>query len=199
MKMDAVKQPAKGTKRRTTHVEPISYETLLSRLTDKDRGTLERQIASYDAKAGHKPARRWRQLACLLMTLAPLPGKITSGHTMRFYIPDGKYRKQVYALQGMPDGTIVVYAPDVVEQAIGARHLRAVTGVPNRYRLPAFPQTLEIDALDGKTPNPDPVFKDMTGWNRKAIRMTLSPTATDEQLAAVEHLCTLAAEEWAGE
>jgi hypothetical protein len=44
----------------------------------------------------------------------------------------------------------------------------------------------------------DPVYKDMTGWNRRAISITLPPSATEVQCQAAEQLCALAAADWAG-
>lgn len=181
-----------------TLVRPMDYDALLGCFSDKDRSTFERQLATFELKQGAAPAQRWKRLAQVLMTLAPNPAKISSGHAMQFYIPDGKYRKQVFALHGLADGTVAVYAPDVLAEAISEGFLRKTSDEGNQYRLPDFPQTLEIEPLDGKTPNPDPVYKDMTGWNRKAIRLNLPPSATEEQLAAVEYLCNLAAADWAG-
>ena len=48
-----------------------------------------------------------------------------------------------------------------------------------------------------KTPGPEFFYKDMTGWNRKAICVTLPAMASEAQVRAVENLCALAATEWA--
>jgi hypothetical protein len=54
-----------------------------------------------------------------------------------------------------------------------------------------------IEALDRDSVNPGVHFKDMVGWNRRALRVTLAPTASPEQLAAAEMLCGLAARSFA--
>jgi hypothetical protein len=177
---------------------PMKYAALLATLGEKDRGSLERQITAFDGKAGAPAADRWRRLACVLRTLAPGPVKLAGSNAMQFFIPDGKYRKQVFAMQATGEGSFLVYAPDVVAEAVrkglvsGLGH--ALEG--NIYRVGKSDETLVIDLLDGKTPNPDAFFKDMTGWNRKAIRITLPAKPSDGQARAVEQICALAAGQW---
>jgi hypothetical protein len=176
----------------------MDYATLLAGFSEKERQSYERQILAYETKLGAGSAEHWRRLTCVLKTLAPASAKLSSSHTVQFFVPDGKYRKQVFALHGAEDGTLMVYARDVLADAIRAgifaKPQRAENG--NAYRVSGSGETLLIDALDGKTPNPDVYYKDMTGWNRKAIRITLPAQASDAQIGAVESLCTLAAMEW---
>jgi len=56
---------------------------------------------------------------------------------------------------------------------------------------------LGIDSLDRTTTDPAVHFKDMIGWNRKALRITLPPAASAAQVKAVEKLCVIAAEQFA--
>ena len=42
--------------------------------------------------------------------------------------------------------------------------------------------------------NPAAHFKDLTGWNRKALRITLPPSASPAQVEAAELLCAIAAQ-----
>jgi hypothetical protein len=177
----------------------MDFSTLLSKLGDKDRQTLERQMLACETKLGVEPAEQWRRLACALMTLSSPMAKFCGSHAIQFFIPDGKYRKQVFALHALGDGALAVYAPNVLEEAarVGLLEKRRRAEADDLiHRLAQSDETLTIDALDGKTPNPDVFYKDMTGWNRKAICITLPPKASDAQLAAVEQLCALAAAQW---
>lgn len=182
--------------------KPIDYATLLAQFGEKYRQNVEKQVLAYETKLGHVAAERWRRLACLLMTLAPQPPKLTGMHTMQFFIPDGKYRKQVFALHAVGDGTLAVYARDILAEAmrtgILAKPRHSDGDIANTYPLPPSGDTLVIDALDGKSCNPSPFYKDMTGWNRRAICMTLPPDASDVLIQAVERVCNLAAKEWVG-
>lgn len=185
-------------KKPPAQVTPMKYEALLAGLGDRDRGSLERQISAYEAKCGAASAERWRRLACVLRSLAPGPAKLGGSNSMQFFIPDGKYRKQVFALQALSTGEIAVYVPDVLAEAIA--HGILVEGkrdqTSNTYRLSETPDLLAIDALSAKTPNPDLFYKDMTGWNRKALRLTLPSRPSDAQIKAVEQICALAARAW---
>jgi len=181
-----------------TPFEAMNYAKLLSTLGDRDRAALERQIGTYEGKLGTAAGELWRRFACMLRTLASGGTKLSGANAMQFYIPDGKYRKQVFAMQALASGELTVYVPDVRAQAARAGILgRHTPAEENRYRLGKGNELLMIDALDGKSPNPEAFYKDMTGWNRKAIRVTLPANPSKEQIQATEQLCVLAAEEWA--
>lgn len=178
--------------------EPVTYERLLSGLGDRDRATLERYVSAYEEKLGERAAERWRGLACALMTLAPTGVKLAGPHVMQFYVPDGPYRKQVFVLQALVGGGFSVYAPDVIEEAVAAG---MVTGnLPledaTTYHLAQNHGKMAIEAIDGKTSSLDGFCKGMTGWNRKAMRMTVPAHASDDQINATKQLCALAAMEW---
>ena len=66
----------------------------------------------------------------------------------------------------------------------------------NSYRLPNGVDSIKVDQLDGKTANPSPFYKDMLGWNRRAIRITLPATANTAQVKAAETLCAIGAKKW---
>ena len=55
---------------------------------------------------------------------------------------------------------------------------------PGTFRIAAGKETLAVERMDGKVSNPAPFFKDMLGWNRRAIHITLPNTATDAQADA---------------
>ena len=50
---------------------------------------------------------------------------------------------------------------------------------------------MAIDRLDGKTENAAAFFKDMLGWNRRALRVLLPVSASASQISAVESLCAM--------
>jgi len=51
-----------------------------------------------------------------------------------------------------------------------------------------------IHRLDKTSLNPAAHFKDMTGWNRKALRIVLPPSPSPAQIEATELLCAIAAQ-----
>ena len=54
------------------------------------------------------------------MTLSPHAAKLVGKQTVQFYVADGKYRMQVFALEDLQDGNITVYCPDVLTEAVEA-------------------------------------------------------------------------------
>jgi hypothetical protein len=63
----------------------------------------------------------------------------------------------------------------------------------NSFRLSDAGQTITIEPLDAKTMNQPPFYKDMTGWNRKAICVVVPALANEAHMAATERIATLAA------
>ena len=186
---------------KTNLLATMDYETLLSRLVVKDKQRFEAQVTNAETKVSPTMAERWRRLSCVMFTLAPNPPKLTGVHTVQFYIPDGKYRKQMFALHALEHGALAVYLPNVLVAAQRMGIVIPVKPAPadgtSNYRVIASGESITIDALDTNTPNPEFFYKDMTGWNRLAVRVTLSALASDAQLTATEQLCALAALEWA--
>ena len=104
-----------------------------------------------------------------LHRLAPLPVTTVGQHAVQFFIADGKYRMQVFALEDARDGRLMVYLPDILAKA----------------RRPGPPGGAQPESLDSaNTPNPSPHIKHMLGWNRKAVRITLPTRATSQQVYA---------------
>ena len=132
-----------------------------------------------------------------MMTLAPHAAKLVGKQTVQYYVADGKYRMQVFALEDLQDGNLTVYCPDVLADAVEAGLLAPLTvtdpGGTGSYGIVGTSDALRIDALDRDSLNPAVHFKDMVGWNRKALRLTLPPTASAEQVAAAELVCAIAA------
>jgi hypothetical protein len=184
-------------------LEPMDFQTLVSRLSAKDRHCVDRQILARENSDVFGLAERWKKLACTLLSLAPGLVKLSGLHTMQFYIADGKYRKQVFALHALPDSAIAVCIPDVLENAIKAGLLvRPVQSgkkgeESNLYGIGKTDQTLTVDIVSGTTLDPQIFYKDMTGWNRRALCITLAGDSTPAQVRAADDLCRFAAIAWA--
>jgi hypothetical protein len=165
---------------------------------EKCREAFERQSKACEDKLPSGVRQRWRRLAQLMIGLAPaLPKASGSSTAMQFYIPDGPYRKQVFALHVRKDGSLAAYTGDVLKDACQTGLLvRPPRGAAaNAYRI-ADGESLVIDAIDGRTPNQEPFYTAMTGWNRRAICIMLPVSASAAQLASAESLCTLSAAAW---
>lgn len=168
----------------------------------KDRTNVERHLAAIDAEPDAAHGRLWRRVATTLRKLAPLAVQTVGQHAVQFFVADGKYRMQAFALEDQRDGKILVYLPDVLEEAEKKRVLGASTQTGEageaEYAVRGSKGVkLRIDALDANnTPNPAPHYKHMLGWNRKALRLTMLTTAGDAEISAAEALCALAAKRW---
>lgn len=171
-------------------------DEMLSRASVKDRTAIEKHLAFCDADSDPRHGTIWRRLAGLLGVLAPLPVRICGPHALLFSIPDGKYRKQVFALEDKRDGLIVVYLPDVIAKAVREKLLAKVE---DYYTLPGsrWPFARPLNAIN--SPEAPDHVKNMLGWNRKAISLTLHINDPEnDQLDTAEALCQLSAKEWAG-
>ncbi len=190
--LDAARQSVSG---------PKNIEAFLAKAGARDRVNIERHLAACDAEADPKHGTLWRRLACTLGTLAPQSIQTGGQHSVQFFVADGKYRMQAFALEDPLDGTVFLYAPDVIGDAVKSSLLTERNGSADGPRVYAVRgskgETIVLDALTASnTPNPPPHVKHMLGWNRKAIRITLPHNATEAQIAAAEKLCTLAARRW---
>jgi hypothetical protein len=171
-------------------------EAFLERLSAKSRTAIDKYLATLD-ETNRAHAAVWRRLAILLAKLAPDALETSGQAAVQFFVADGKYRMQAYALEDLRDGNLSVYMNDVVDRAVQAGILKGPPdGDPPAYRIKG-PQkhSLRVDTLTaantGAAPN---YYRHMLGWNRKAIRVTLSTSfTTSEHLSAVETLCQLAA------
>ena len=175
------------------------YQALLARAGAKDRASIERHVAACDAEDGPAHGALWRRIAARLGTLAPLPVTTLGQHAVLFFIPDGKYRMQVFALEDKRDGQLSVYVPDVLAEA-AKKKILGKSVEENKYAIPgAGKQTLEVHAMDAaNTPEPPQHVKNMLGWNRKALRVVLPTTeAKSAGVTALESLAILASKAWA--
>jgi hypothetical protein len=177
----APEKPAKPT-------EPLKmdYDGFLAKLTPKDRLNIERHITAIEELSTKGHARLWKRLAVAMMSMAPHSAKANGQQSMQFYIQDGKYRMQIFALEDLRDGSVHVYAADAIDEATkgGLFAKSKPSDEPNELRLNGTTDTLNVERLDGKVSNPAPFYKDMLGWNRRAIHITLPTIATDAQIDA---------------
>lgn len=165
--------------------KPVDLDALLAKAGQRDRANVEKHLAAVDP--AH--ATLWRRLMRSLATLAPLAIQTVGQAAVQFFIADGKYRMQVFALEDASDGHLILYTPDVYDEA---RKLKLIPAEGDEHAV-------FIEQLTGaNTPNPSPHFKNMLGWNRKALRIVLPINATDEQIETAEHIAGLAARSWAG-
>ncbi len=178
-----------------TLTRSLPYEELLEKLSAKDRNTAEKHLlACVNGEGGERHAAVWRRLACTMTMLAPHAVKFGAGQSMLFFVPDGPYKMQVFALQDARDGQINVYCGNVLEEAVSTGLLK-----PGRkpgddeltpYAIQGGDERLLIEQLSGEDDLPT-FSKHLVGWNRKAVRINLPSTATDAQLEATEQLCAL--------
>ena len=189
-----------------------SMEAFLSGIGAKDRLNIEKHLTAVDAEGGPGHGRAWRQIATALRRLAPHAVQTVGQQVVQFFIADGKYRMQVFTLEDRRDGTLLVYLPDVLTEAVRAKVLAkpaagrgaagdddAAAGVQAvDYPIVAKKgEMLAVEALTGtNTPDPPAHVRHMLGWNRKALRVKIPAVAAPAQAAAVEALCELAARAW---
>ena len=204
----------------TDATETVDYESFLARLGVRDRQTIERHVAACETEATGEHARLWRRLACLLASLASQPGADTrakDGRTSRqfgvqtagqkavqFFAPDGKYRRQIFALEDLRDGAIVVYTVDALDAALRAGALRGpirkedgvavyeVCGCDGNATVTIEPITA---ANVGSAPD---YYRHMVGWNRTALKVSMQITGDEGRLRALNVLYSLAARQATG-
>ena len=172
----------------------MKFDEVLEKLGPKDRLNAERHLAACDSRH----ADLWKRVVSDLMSLAGHAAKLNGQQSAQFYVADGKYRMQVFALEDKRDGKITIYSANVLDEAekAGIFSGKREEGDNVMLKIAGTQEELEIEELDGRTNNPAPFYKDMLGWNRKAIRIMLPTGATDKQVGAVEDLCAISAKRW---
>jgi len=173
-------------------VGTLSFESFLEMLNPKDRVNAQKHVAICETNSAPCHAILWRELVCSLMALAGHSAKLNRNPpSAQFYVVDGKYRMQVFAIEDEQQGELRVYCGDVLDQAI-KNGILVVEGNVEQIiacRTTDSGERITIERLDCESINPAACFKDMVGWNRKAIRVTLPITASPSQVAAVKSLC----------
>ena len=174
------------------------FDAFFSRLDAGGRANVDRHLAACENDATRDHIRLWKRLAGFLAKLTPHSIRITGQRAIQFYIADGKYRLQLFALEDMRDGKLSLYAADAVDAALRAGILLPAPREDHATTYPlgeASDQYLKIESLSAATTTSAPeYYKHLLDWNRKAIRITMSTTASPAQVRVVESLCTLAAQ-----
>lgn len=177
-----------------------SYEAFFDRLDSSGRSNVDRHLAACQAEPTHEHVRLWKRLAAFLASLTPHSIRTTGQKAVQFYVADGKYRQQLFALEDMRDGKLSVYAVDALEAATRAGLFRPRADSPDQgstYVLCDYPdEYLRIETLTAATTTSAPdYYKHLLGWNRKAVRISIPTNATPAQILVVEGFCTIAAEQ----
>ena len=174
-----------------------AYDAFLDKLGDRDRLNVQRHVAFCETEPTDVHERSWKRIASSLSQLAPLTPSTTGQRAVRFFVADGKYRLQLFALEDLRDGNLVVYANDKLDAALesGLVHqgLIATDDEALVYEIGAAPgDTLRIERLTarGTTSAPD-YYKHMLGWNRRAMKITLPLPARPATIQALLALCVL--------
>src|SRR5947209_15758564 len=98
----------------TADFVPMDYDAFLAKLTPKDRLNVERHVAAVEEQSTRAHAKLWKRMAAAMMTLASHSAKANGQQSMQFYVQDGKYRMQVFAMEDLRDGKIHLYATDAL-------------------------------------------------------------------------------------
>jgi hypothetical protein len=174
------------------------FDDFVRRLSVKSKAAVEKHVESCEADANLRNGDLWKRIAGGLGTLAPFAIETVGQHAVKYHIPDGKYRQQVFALEDARTGTLVVYIPDILAKAADRKLLTpASPGDAQTYIVgdnSADRIHLEIVTAESKDITH---CKAMLGWGRRALRTTLGVNATEKEIRTVERLCELAAEAWA--
>ncbi len=178
---------------------PEDYDDFLSTLGDRDRQNLERHVAFCNEESGGGAhARLWKRLALALARLAPRAAQTVGQRAVRYYVTDGKYRQQIFALEDLRDGKIAIYTGDVLAAALRAKVIRGPVSSEDTVEVYETggepPATLTIERLTtAKTTGAPEYFKHMLGWNRTALKLVVPVDAGPALVHAVEAICALSA------
>jgi hypothetical protein len=194
---------AKVASAKSAELVKPDFETFLAALSARDRLNIERHIAVCDAEPSADHAKLYKKLVCTLAGLAPQAVRTTGQRAIQFFMQDGKYRVQVFALEDLCDGNVFIYMNDALESALseGVFRRRAKTdGEASLYEIAEQPGAfLRIERLNSaNTVEAPDYYRHMLGWNRKALKLTLPSNASAGQLRAAEAMCVLAARKTAG-
>ena len=177
---------------------PRGFDDFMARVSGSGRTAVERHLAACDKDMAHDHVQLWKRLVGLLGRLTPEAAPVAAARGVRFYVPDGKYKLQVFAVEDLRDGKLAIYLDDT--RPIAFRE-GVLTGHPaaDSHLYPIGGGKAEDDRLSvelltaaGTTSAPD-CYKHMLGWHRSAIRVTLDTGSTAGQVRAAEAMCMIAA------
>jgi len=181
-----------------TRTSPDAFEAFLSTLGERDRRNFRNHLTACEAEDDSRRATLWKRLACFLGSLAGKPARTTGKRAVQFFVADGHYLMQMFALEDPHDGTVAVYTPDALEAAVASGVLRGPVGAEGDalfYEAGGLPGiNLKIEVLSAaKTVDAPEYYRHLLGWKRRALKVTLPAAASPAQIQACEALCRLAA------
>jgi len=176
-----------------------NFEAFLTRLGQKGLAAIERHMDLCEADAVQGYGRWWKRIAGMLGRLAPHAIETAGHQAVKFHIPDGKYRQQVFALEDTGTGMIYIYLPDVLASALSKKIIKTVGPDGVTYTSGTDAQTqVELEVMTSDAKEVPPFCKPMLGWGRRAIKMKVPVNAEEKQVRVAEKLCELAAQSWEG-
>jgi hypothetical protein len=173
-------------------VPATTFASVMEKAPGKDRANLQRHLDSLSADH----AKTWKAVVALLGGLAPHALQAVGKESIRFFVEDGRYKFQLYALEDISDGQLRVYLPNVIDEAVKKKVL-APSGVPGEFTAKGATRggpTLRVEALDANnTVDAPPHYKYMLGLGRKALRVMLPAVGGAAHVELLGELCALAA------
>jgi len=171
------------------------FDRLQARLTPKARASVTKHLDIVSGSAELGFGECWKRLVGMLGRLAPDLVE-AAGTSLKFSIVDGKYRRQVYALDDQRKGLIQIYLPDIMAAAQKA----GLVGIAEGGTIAVkgdIKTRIPLDVITADTKDIPDCCKPMLGWGRKALRIEIGVAGEEKQVRMIEKLCALAAETWA--
>ena len=100
--------------------KPAELDEFLAKLAARDRQNVDRHLLAADAEPEPDHAKLWRRMARSIFTLSPHAVTTIGQQALLFFIADGKYRMQVFAVEDPRDGRLLIYTGDVIKEAVKA-------------------------------------------------------------------------------
>ena len=183
-------QPKETKETRVT--APRTFNEAFDKVSPKDRANLQKHLDAMGSMP-HAFTDTWKGLVLTLAQHAPHACQTVGTEAVRFFVQDGTYKLQLFALEDKLTEPIRVYLPNVLEDALRTK-LLARTPAPNGYAVAGDAgEPVLIDELDASTTIDAPVhFKFMIGLNRKALRVTLPGRDRPALVKLISAMCDLA-------
>jgi hypothetical protein len=172
-----------------------AFETFLAPMGERDRRNIRKHVATCEGDTSRDHLTLWTRLALWLSGPGGKWVKTTGSRAVQFFVADGNYRIQTFALEDLRDGIISIYLPDALEAAVTAGILVGPVSPADAelYQaggLPGMNVRVEVLSASSTVDAPE-YYRNLLGWNRKALRITLPTNAGRAQVDACEALCAL--------
>jgi hypothetical protein len=173
------------------------FDALLETVGEGNKHNIEKHLAACSQEPAPEHTDLWKRLFCMLHKLAGHAIKTTGQRAVQFFVADGRYRIQAFALEDPRDHTLIIYASDVLAAALESELLSEmadVNGDENLYAVDGERTAhLRIERLTQAASGGPDFYRHMLGWNRKAMKITMPISAGPATVRAAEALCALAA------